>query len=81
MIGVRERMKHNRKQLREELPRLRDQIVAQCNPERVVLFGSLSRNEENGLSDIDLMVIGESNTDFKSRQRRLRDGIDPSVPV
>ncbi|MCK4513943.1 MAG: nucleotidyltransferase domain-containing protein [Spirochaetaceae bacterium] len=76
---LREYFKTQRELLHTELPRLRDQIIAHCDPKQIILFGSMARGEENGLSDIDLFVIGLSAVDFKARQRDLRDAIDISV--
>ncbi|MEE8441028.1 MAG: nucleotidyltransferase domain-containing protein [Spirochaetia bacterium] len=76
---LREHFRTQRELLRTELPRLRDQIIVHCDPERIILFGSMAREEENGLSDIDLFVIGPSKTDFKTRQRDMREAIDVSV--
>lgn len=73
--------KTQRELLHSELPRLLDQMIAHCDPDRIVLFGSMARGEENGLSDIDLFVIGSSTVDFKVRQRDLRDAVDVSVEV
>jgi len=76
---LRDYFKTQREMLRTELPRLCDQILAHCEPDKLILFGSMARGEENGLSDIDLFVIGPSTVDFKNRQRDLRDAIDVSV--
>jgi predicted nucleotidyltransferase len=43
-------------------------IVQSCDPETVVLFGSLAKGQENADSDLDVLVIG----DF--RESRFRRG-------
>jgi predicted nucleotidyltransferase len=51
----------------------------------VILFGSVARNESDELSDVDLVIVKETEEDFFSRIRRvlqilnLKTGIDVLV--
>lgn len=56
-------------------------IVDFCQPERVVLFGSLARGESNKHSDLDLLVIWDAEPSLNAIQRRiaLRKAIGPTM--
>ena len=49
---------------------IRDTIAA-YQPERVYLFGSCARNEADDLSDVDLVVIKNTEEDFFERIRQV----------
>ena len=46
------------------LPQVLDRIVAGCNPQRVLLFGSRARGDARSDSDIDLLLVFD---DVKNR--------------
>ncbi len=48
-------------------------------PERVVLFGSWARGEEDELSDVDLVVIKKSAAPFWERMREVAHLIPPEI--
>ena len=41
----------------ETIRQVRDRIVAACDPEKIILFGSAARDETRTGSDIDLLVV------------------------
>ncbi len=41
----------------ETIRQIRDRIVEACNPETIILFGSVARGETGPESDIDLLVV------------------------
>ena len=53
-----------------EIARVAITVAAAANAERVILFGSHARGEGDEASDVDLMVIAESD---QPRFRRSRD--------
>jgi len=53
-----------------EAEKIASKIAENYNPEKIYLFGSVSRGTENDASDIDLLII--KNTDEK-RPFRTRD--------
>ncbi|OXT08495.1 hypothetical protein CE561_04985 [Thermoanaerobacterium thermosaccharolyticum] len=55
--------------LEEELKIIVDAIVEKCNPEKIILFGSMANGKPTAWSDIDLVVI--MNTDLKYIDRLL----------
>ncbi len=66
--------------LRAEAQKISDQIVKTYQPERVVLFGSLSNGVKNP-ADIDLLVIKETNENRIRRAQQLYRKIDWSFPL
>ena len=66
--------------LREEAQKISDQIVKTYQPERVVLFGSLSNGSVDP-ADIDLLVIKETNENKIKRAQRLYRKINWSYPL
>ena len=74
--------------LTAERRRLVEDIVSRLSayePLHVILFGSVARNESDELSDVDLVIVKETEEDFFSRIRRvlqilnLKTGIDVLV--
>lgn len=54
------------KNVRERLQLLVTKILAMCNPEAIILFGSYARFEHKVNSDLDILVITKRNvTRFK----------------
>ena len=47
-------------------------IAAACNPERIILFGSAANGEFTETSDLDLLVIAESDLPRYRRAAPLR---------
>ena len=45
-------------------------IVSYCNPEKIILFGSMARGTEGPNSDIDLLIIKETG---KKRPFRVKE--------
>jgi uncharacterized protein len=65
--------------LSPERRKLAEDILARLSayrPERVILFGSIARNESDDLSDLDLVIIKETNDDFLSRIRKVFQILD-----
>ncbi len=64
----------HQRSLTPERERLARDLLARLSPyqpDRVIFFGSFARNESDELSDIDLVVIKETEEDFFSRMRRV----------
>jgi predicted nucleotidyltransferase len=60
--------------LSPERRRLAEDILSRLapyEPDRVILFGSFSRNESDELSDVDLVIIKDTDEDFFQRIRRV----------
>jgi uncharacterized protein len=56
----------------EEVARdITKRIVEICQPERVVLFGSVARGDTRKDSDLDLLVVWKTDSSPNSRERRI----------
>lgn len=65
--------------LSPERQRIADDILtrlAPYNPDQVILFGSFARNESDELSDIDLVIIKETQDDFFTRIHKAMQILD-----
>ena len=57
--------------LLNELERITDIIIREYRPKKIILFGSMVSGEIHDLSDIDLMVVKESDKPFFSRLEEI----------
>jgi len=55
------------KKYREELNKLKNQIIKEYKPERIILFGSLAWGGVTKSSDIDLFVVKKTTKRFGER--------------
>ena len=61
----------------DNIRRVAARIAIAANAERVILFGSYARGEATEHSDVDLMVIAESDLPRFKRSRELYSLIKP----
>lgn len=71
----------SQEKLREAADDIVRRIVALVNPQRVVLFGSVARNEAGPASDVDLIVVQDTELSFKERTAMMYDEIDHDVDI
>ena len=57
--------------LNEELERIVNIIIEEYKPEKIILFGSLASSTVHEFSDIDLIVIKDSDKPFFSRLEEI----------
>jgi predicted nucleotidyltransferase len=50
-----------------------DSIVRAYHPQRIIVFGSFARDDTNELSDLDLLVVKETDERYFRRLARVRD--------
>ncbi|MCK5123467.1 MAG: nucleotidyltransferase domain-containing protein [Candidatus Pacebacteria bacterium] len=65
----------NKTKKTKRLPKIIDQIVEDIkpyNPEKVILFGSASRNGMHKNSDIDLLIVKKTRKSMTERMRDVR---------
>ncbi len=67
--------------LQAELDRFVDIVSRDMNPERIVLFGSFAHGEVHEWSDLDLVVIAETDLPFLKRQKRVIHAVRPTVSL
>ena len=65
--------------LKAELERIRSLLVAQPTVKQVVVFGSTATGQTHAWSDLDLMVIEDSEAPFIERGLRLSRLVRPQV--
>ncbi len=65
----------------EEIERIKRQIIEMYNPEKIILFGSSARNELSDDSDIDILVIKQTQKSKFDRMCELRRMIDYTIPL
>jgi predicted nucleotidyltransferase len=54
------------------IPEIKEKIVREINPEKVILFGSYAWGKPTEDSDVDLFIIQKSNEPRRQRQMTLR---------
>lgn len=55
--------------------------MREYDPERIILFGSHARRDADEYSDLDLVVIKETEERFLDRLKRVFDLIDPDFAL
>lgn len=55
--------------------------LQEYDPERIILFGSCARRDANEYSDIDIIVVKETEDRFLDRLRRVYQLIKPSFAM
>ena len=68
-------------ELGEELSRIKDQIIREFEPEKIILFGSLAKKGVSLTSDIDLLIVKDTTLSFKERMNILYSTIDYRYPT
>jgi predicted nucleotidyltransferase len=67
--------------LSRELDRWLPLLIAHEHPEKIVLFGSCSSGELSEWSDVDLVIVRETQEPFLDRTRRVLELLKPQVGV
>ena len=67
--------------LEGELERYVHILEKEEHPEKVIVFGSVATGDVNEWSDIDLVVVAETDLPFLRRIRQLRHLLQPKVSV
>ncbi len=60
---------------------LRDRITAECQPERIILFGSYAYGNPEAESDLDILVIMERGESGPKKAAEILSRISPRIPV
>ncbi len=63
-----------------ELSKIIDSLKA-YKPQRVILFGSFSRGDYNALSDVDLLIVKETERNFIDRIGDILAICDYEIPI
>ena len=65
--------------LNKELNRWLKILISQYNPQKILLFGSLPQKKVKEWSDIDLIIIKETNKPFLDRIKEVLLLLEPKV--
>lgn len=68
-----------KKLLDQELSRYVRLLTEHGNPEKVILFGTLAKGRIHEWSDIDLVVVEQTQLPFFQRLRKVRKLLQPKV--
>ena len=68
-----------RTRLEAELQRFLAIVIDQMHPERIILFGSLVTGQVHEWSDLDLVVVAETELPFLERLRVISELLTPRV--
>ncbi|UZQ82870.1 nucleotidyltransferase domain-containing protein [Thermoanaerobacter sp. RKWS2] len=64
---------------KSEIEKIKNQIIRQFNPEKIILFGSCAANTMKFDSDIDLCIV--IDTENKRKIKTEIYGIEHSIPI
>lgn len=78
-LKVSTELNNRKKLLNRELKRYIRLLTKHGSPEKLILFGTLARGELHEWSDIDLVVVEETDLPFYQRLRKIRELIQPQV--
>ncbi|HIE39220.1 MAG TPA: nucleotidyltransferase domain-containing protein [Anaerolineales bacterium] len=70
----------SRARFQEELDRILEGL-RQYRPLKVILFGSFARGDDHALSDIDLVIVKETDRPFAERTGDVLALCDYSIPL
>ena len=65
----------------KEIQKIKEQIVKNYKPEKIILFGSFAYGKPNENSDLDLLIIKKTKD---SRVERIKDvlmGVESNLPL
>ncbi len=60
---------------------VKERLVEELSPEKIILFGSYAKGGENLLSTLDILVIGDTDLRFIDRIKKIREITKGGVPV
>jgi len=66
---------------KKEIRKITRKIAELYGPEKIILFGSFAWGKPNQDSDVDLLIIKETEEDFFGRNTAVRKIIDGVMPV
>ena len=70
MLKMRYRI--NMSEYEAKIPEIREKIVREMNPEKIILFGSYAWGKPNSDSDVDLFIVKDSKERRIDRIREVR---------
>ena len=80
-MSVNESVASRRELLEGELKRYLTVLVERYQPQKIVLFGSMAGEETGEWSDLDLVIIKDTNQRFLDRTKEVMELLQPRVGV
>lgn len=65
--------------LQDELTRFVDMVVREFSPHQIILFGSMAEGKPRLWSDIDIVVVRETDKNFIDRGLEIRHRFHPKI--
>jgi predicted nucleotidyltransferase len=65
--------------LKDELTRFVEMVVSDFNPHKIILFGSMAEGKPHLWSDIDIVVVRETDKNFIDRGLEIRHRFHPKI--
>ena len=65
----------------EEIEKIKEQIIKNYQPEKIILFGSCANGTQKEYSDVDLFIIKNSEKRFIERVHELLCMLEYDVPL
>jgi predicted nucleotidyltransferase len=75
------RVRARQERLERELNRWLPLLIAHEEPEKIILFGSFCSGELSEWSDLDLVIVKETQAPFLDRIRQVLELLKPQVGV
>ena len=60
---------------------IKEKIKNECNPEKIILFGSWATGRAQENSDLDILVIVETDEPVKKLASRIRNDLESAIPI
>jgi predicted nucleotidyltransferase len=76
---VEQRIRARQESLARELDRWLPLLIAHEEPEKVILFGSFCSGDVDEWSDLDLVIVKETQASFLDRIRQVLELLKPQV--
>ncbi len=73
------RVAGRKQQLEAELERCLELLIDHGPPKKVILFGSMAQDDVNEWSDIDLIIVEETDLPFLKRIKKHRNLLKPRI--
>lgn len=73
-----------RKPPKEQIARQLEKLVTsikELDPEKIIIFGSMARGDYTALSDIDVVVVMQSDKDFFARTFEVMRHCNTDIPL
>lgn len=79
MVDVLPPAERRRQQLQRELDRFIPILIDQLQPQCIIVFGSFAQRRVTEWSDLDLVVVANTDLPFYERLDRVYRGVNPQV--